>query len=255
MIASYDFDAPINEAGDATEKFVALRDVIAKYVPVSPGPVPPPSPRGAYGVIEMKEYAPLFQALDLFKRVNLSAPREMESFDYGYGYILYTTVLQNFTEHLADLKITAVQDRALVYVDGVYEGELGWAVDGAPTSIPIKPVDNGNPTARLDILVENKGRPSGEVQNFDGARKGISGQVELNGKVLTGQWTHTLLPMTNLSSTNLRWIPYGVDAGHVPAFYRGTLTVDDAIPLHTFLLVDGWNVTDTWGHGFVMING
>lgn len=44
VTTSYDFDAPINEAEDATENFYALREVIKRYNPLPPPPVPSPSP-------------------------------------------------------------------------------------------------------------------------------------------------------------------------------------------------------------------
>jgi len=257
VIASYDFDAPINEAGDPTTKFIALRDVIKKYVPVPADPVPGPSAKGAYGIVEMREYAPLFASLDLFGKVHSSMPIPMESLGYGYGYVLYTTIIESFTEHLSELAIHTVQDRALVYIDGVYEGELGWAVHGTPSSIPIKPIHAENISARLDILVENKGRPSGEVQNFDFAHKGINGQVTINGKPLSGNWTHTLLPMTDLASIHFHWLPYDsrLSSSNFPSFYRGSFNISSTPALHTFLLVEGWDISDTWGHGFVLING
>lgn len=32
-ITSYDYEAPITEAGDLTEKYFAIKDVVAKYLP------------------------------------------------------------------------------------------------------------------------------------------------------------------------------------------------------------------------------
>ncbi|MFJ9080767.1 beta-galactosidase family protein, partial [Streptomyces sp. NPDC102278] len=39
-VTSYDYDAPLDEAGDPTEKFNAFREVIAKYAPVPTEPLP-----------------------------------------------------------------------------------------------------------------------------------------------------------------------------------------------------------------------
>ncbi|MFM9785543.1 beta-galactosidase, partial [Streptomyces scabiei] len=35
QISSYDYDAPLDEAGNATEKFMQFRNVIQKHLPVS----------------------------------------------------------------------------------------------------------------------------------------------------------------------------------------------------------------------------
>src|ERR1019366_6123208 len=42
QISSYDYDAPLDEAGNATEKFLKFRDVIARHLP--PGEMLPPVP-------------------------------------------------------------------------------------------------------------------------------------------------------------------------------------------------------------------
>lgn len=47
VVTSYDYDAPLDEAGNPTDKFFAFRDVISRYAPVPqevPAP-PPPAPR------------------------------------------------------------------------------------------------------------------------------------------------------------------------------------------------------------------
>ena len=60
VITSYDYGAPLTEAGDPWEKLTLIREVISKYLPLPPGPVPPASSKTAYGKVEMKEYAWLF---------------------------------------------------------------------------------------------------------------------------------------------------------------------------------------------------
>lgn len=52
---SYDYDAPLSEAGDITEKYYAIRKVIGKYMPIPPGPVPPSTPKYAYGKVSMTQ--------------------------------------------------------------------------------------------------------------------------------------------------------------------------------------------------------
>src|SRR5690606_3921942 len=42
MVTSYDYDSPITESGDLTDKFRAFRDVIAKHAPVPDEPLPEP---------------------------------------------------------------------------------------------------------------------------------------------------------------------------------------------------------------------
>ena len=46
---SYDYDAPLSEAGDPTEKYFAIQKVLSKYVDIPSGPQPKPSEKAAYG--------------------------------------------------------------------------------------------------------------------------------------------------------------------------------------------------------------
>ena len=43
ITTSYDFDAPLNEAGDPTEKYWQLQNVISRYNDIPSGPQPAPS--------------------------------------------------------------------------------------------------------------------------------------------------------------------------------------------------------------------
>ena len=58
IITSYDYDAPITEAGDAGTKFEPLRQLFAKHGSTG-SPAPPPSPKGAYGRVLFNKSAEL----------------------------------------------------------------------------------------------------------------------------------------------------------------------------------------------------
>ena len=49
ITTSYDFDAPINEAGDPTEKYWQIQNVISRYNDIPSGPQPIATPKKAYG--------------------------------------------------------------------------------------------------------------------------------------------------------------------------------------------------------------
>lgn len=50
---SYDYDAPISEAGDITQKYLALRKVIGEYLPLPNVPMPKNQTKYAYGKVKM----------------------------------------------------------------------------------------------------------------------------------------------------------------------------------------------------------
>ncbi|XP_072197542.1 beta-galactosidase-1-like protein isoform X2 [Excalfactoria chinensis] len=65
VTTSYDYDAPLSEAGDPTEKLFAIRTVISKFQPLPVGPMPPPTPKYAYGWVALHKYADLLDVLDV----------------------------------------------------------------------------------------------------------------------------------------------------------------------------------------------
>ncbi len=93
MCSSYDYDAPISEAGWTTDKFFLLRDLLKNYL--SAGESLPEMP-AALPVIEIPEFhfnkvAPLFSNLPEAKQIVDIQP--MEQFNQGWGTILYRTTL------------------------------------------------------------------------------------------------------------------------------------------------------------------
>jgi beta-galactosidase len=51
---TYDYDAPISEPGDITDKYLAIRESISKYLPIPNVPIPANSTKKAYGQIKME---------------------------------------------------------------------------------------------------------------------------------------------------------------------------------------------------------
>ena len=50
-VTSYDYDAPLSESGEVTAKYLAFREVLAKYAPV-PAELPAPAtPAPAFDVV------------------------------------------------------------------------------------------------------------------------------------------------------------------------------------------------------------
>ncbi|XP_015747494.1 PREDICTED: beta-galactosidase-1-like protein 2 [Acropora digitifera] len=67
-VSSYDYDAPLSEAGDVTKKYKLLRDVFAKYNADVKGKIPfeEKHERTAYEDVEMKHVVPLSDIFPLF---------------------------------------------------------------------------------------------------------------------------------------------------------------------------------------------
>jgi beta-galactosidase len=235
-ITSYDYDAPLTEAGDPAAKYLAFREVIARHELVPGLAIPESSPKMALGQVELTEAVGLFDALDILTSpAQRIAPEPMEMLGQSHGFILYQIEISG-PRNAADLTIRDVHDRALVFLDGRYLGLVEREKPETPLAFEIPPEG-----ATLDILVENMGRVNYGPDLLD--RKGITEGVLLGEQFLYG-WTIYPLPLDDLSG--LSFAAAETIAG--PAFFRGTFRVTAAED--TFLALPGWTKGVCWINGF-----
>ncbi|MFG3532467.1 beta-galactosidase family protein [Streptomyces sp. NPDC047917] len=237
-VTSYDYDAPLDEAGDPTAKYAAFRDVIAKYAPVPDGPVPPSGAKLAPRTVALTESAGLLASADVLgAAVDARRPLTMEELEQDFGFVLYETRLPLKGPVL--LEVEQVRDRAQVFVDGQPVGVLERESHEHALSFVVPRAGS-----TLAVLVENQGRVNYGQGIHD--RKGLLGKVLLDGAELAG-WASRPLPLTE---------PFELGFGPVPAapvgptFHRGTFEVAD--PADTFLHLDGWTKGNAWVNGFAL---
>jgi beta-galactosidase len=234
--SSYDYDAPISEAGWATPKFFQTRQLFAKYLlPGESLPDPPAqNPVIAFAPVELKETAPLFDNLPA--PLKDETPRNMEAYDQGYGCILYRTRIPAGGE--AVLEAAAVHDFGFVFLDGRRVGVLDRRMARASILLPERRQDS-----QLDILVEPMGRINFGPEMAD--RKGLIAPVKLGGNILKG-WEIFNLPLSDPMLADLKFTG-AVPATNLPAFWRGTFKLEKAGD--TFLDLRGWGKGDLWVNG------
>lgn len=240
MCSSYDYDAPISEAGWATPKYYKLREMMMQYA--DSAQVIPDVP-AAYPVIEipefeLKEVAPLFDNLPEPKLSEDIKP--MEQFDQGWGTILYRTSLPEVKEGTT-LLIDEVHDWAQVYADGKLLGRLDRR--RGQNSLVLPSLQKGT---RLDILVEAMRRVNFDVAIHD--RKGITNKVELlteTDKKELKNWEVYSFPVDYDFAESKKYAEgEKLDA---PAYYRATFELDR--------VGDVFLDMQTWGKGMVWVNG
>ena len=90
-VTSYDYDAPISEAGHYTPKYDALRQTLAKYAPGKLPKAPKEVPVMAVPEFSLTEVAPLMANLP--EPVSSEEVLTMEDLDMGCGSVLYRTPL------------------------------------------------------------------------------------------------------------------------------------------------------------------
>lgn len=229
---SYDYSAPLNEAGDPTPDYYALRKLFRQYAPGKTlPPVPPLTP--------LIKVAPFKLPLSASLWSNLPAPRsskvplDFANFDLQAGYMLYRTQIRGPVKGMLD--VGAARDYDVVYLDGRRVATLDRRLNQHEATIDVL-----SPSARLDILVEDTGRINfGPL--FPTDRKGLIFPVLLNGKPLQG-WENYPLGLEHVPT--LHWSNSRTPA---PAFHRGTFQLRKVGD--TYL-----NVSEL-GKGLLWVNG
>ncbi len=231
-VSSYDYDAPLDEAGRPTRKFFLMRETIKRYLPAGSQlpELPEPLPMIEIPRFELREAAALAGLLG--NPILSEHPKTMEALGQLYGFVLYRKRVAKRTRGL--LEIEGVRDYAVVSQGTRRLGLLDRRLRQESLEVEL---ESGEP---LDILVENMGRVNFGPCLVDN-RKGIVGPVTLDGSVLTG-WENYPLPMTDLSA-----LRFSTSKVTEPAFLQGQFKVSSLGD--TFLDMRGW------GKGYVWLNG
>ncbi|XP_057700230.1 beta-galactosidase [Corythoichthys intestinalis] len=252
---SYDYNAPLTEAGDLTEKYFAIREVIRMYRKIPEGLIPPSSPKFAYGAVKMQQLQTVSEALETISfsgPVESIFPQTFIDLNQAFGYVLYRTELPvdcSIPTPLAS-PLNGVHDRAYVSVDGVAAGILE---RNKVISINV----TGKAGSQVDILVENMGRINygRDINDF----KGLVTNLTLGNVVLKG-WTMYSLSIDQAIDQGLFWATKPTSAGPIrpaalslPAFYGGAFMIPDGIPdlpQDTYIHLSNWRKGQVWINGF-----
>lgn len=234
-ITSYDYDALLTECGDITEKYLAVRKVIAKHTNKTLLPVPKNREKAAYGKVSAMASAELFENLGkLSAPIYTEVPRCMEDYGAGYGYIVYRTTLNRDYDN-AQLSVERIGDRAQVYINDEFKGVIYINDSLLELNFSAKKGDV------LSIVCENMGRTNfGPKMMY---KKGIAGRCLIDDKVHFG-WNAYPLPMDNLDKLSFN----NGAAGKAKTFYKFNFNVQGG-PRDTFLK------TDNFKKGFAVLNG
>ncbi len=239
--SSYDYDAPISEAGWIGEKYAQVRAAIrpglrpGETLPEPPAPMP---------VIEIPPFELTASAAVLAnlpgRSIAVREPQPIEQYDISRGIIDYRTTLPAGPAGV--LEAASVRDLAWVFLDGRPAGVMDARFRRFRASLPAR-----SQPATLDLLVYTIARVNFGVEIHD--RKGLRGPVNFRPasgapRVLEGWDIRAIDFDADGALPPLAWRP-GPATG--PAFWCGTFRVDT--PGDTFLDVS------TWGMGVVWVNG
>ncbi|WP_420114474.1 beta-galactosidase [Pseudactinotalea sp.] len=237
-ITSYDYDAPIDEAGRPTPKFWAYREAIARRRPVT-HEVPAPYPVLTSGEVTLTRALPLGAVLDGLPVVESGHAPTFEELGLDHGVVRYRAHVRGPRQEYP-LTLPGLADRAHVYADGRLLGVLERGAEGGlPLAIPASGVD-------LEVVVESMGRVN--YGPWLGERKGLVGGV-LHERQHVHGFASAALPLTTLPE--LDWAAAGpADSVDGAAFHSGTFAADG--PADAFLTLPGWAKGYVWVNGFAL---
>lgn len=234
-VTSYDYDAPIDEAGRPTAKFWAYRAAIARRRPIA-HEVPAPLPVLTPGEVRLTQAVPLAEAFAGRDAVETGHAPTFEELDVDHGLVRYRAHIRG-PRQAYELTLPGLADRAHVYAAGALLGVLERGSEsGLPLAVPAEGVD-------LEIVVESMGRVN--YGPWLGERKGLVGGVLHDQQQVHG-FTSVTLPLTSPPELDTM-AALDAEAVHGPGFYLGTFSAEGA--------ADGFLTLPGWGKGYVWVNG
>jgi beta-galactosidase len=245
-VGSYDYDAPIGEAGELTPKYHAFRNLLVpvanaegRSVPEPPPDLPRQPPQSvsfsrAKGVALRAAMAPLFEPVESV------TVEPMERFGQAYGSIHYATTLNLVTPISAELGLDGLADRAHVFVGGTLVGIVDRrdAHHALAIDLPVGSVV-------IEVLVEAAGRVNYGPELAD--RKGLTG-VRLGQQHLFG-WRVRTLELARIPALASRVGIGPPDPATVgPVLHALTVTAPAAAD--AFVALPGHGHSRVWLNGF-----
>ncbi|MEV4945885.1 beta-galactosidase family protein [Streptomyces sp. NPDC053755] len=240
-VTSYDYDAPVDEAGLPTEKFWRFREVLAEF---AEGPLPevPAAPRRIAGAVgaAAAQWAPAAEVLEALGDAEASGPLPptFEELGVDRGLVRYRLEIPGPRQPYP-LSVAGLRDRAVVYVDGVRAGVLT-----AEDAVLAEPVAG---PAMVELWVESLGRVNYGPRQAEA--KGITGGVRHERQYVHGVRARGLR-LDAFTPEAVRKVPFRPVAGGgtEPGLYRAVVEVAGR-PGDAALSLPGW------GRGFVWVNG
>jgi beta-galactosidase len=235
QISSYDYDAPLDEAGNPTPKFIQFREVISKHL--ATGEVLPAVPASKVAIaIPYIKFSSTTNLLDILPPAKTNVtPLTFEELKQAYGFVLYRTIVNGGSKGV--LRIKELRDYAIVFVNGKRVGTLDRRLKQDSLHLDVPPGK-----ATIDILVENLGRINYGPHLLKNT-KGITSEVTFNNATLR-DWKMFSLALDNVQSLSLKNTRI---AANVPVIKKGTFNLKE--------VGDTYLDMSNWGKGVVWVNG
>ena len=234
---SYDYDAPLDEAGNPTAKYFAFRDVIARHAPV-PDEVPAQAVPAPELAVALRDPARLLADPEVWGAWSTHAlAPALDDVEGCPKLAVYRTQLDGVSGPVT-LTVGEVRDRAAVFLDGDPVGVLEREQHARALMLP-------RGRGELVLVVEDQGGVNYGPRI--GEPKGLIGPVRLGDEELTG-WSVCALDLDAVPRLWGRTPERG--AGPGPTAWRGSFEAQ--APENHFLDTTGWGKGIAWVNGFCL---
>ncbi|CAH1987936.1 unnamed protein product [Acanthoscelides obtectus] len=259
VTTSYDYLSPLNEAGNYTDKYWAVKELLQKYNKIKTLLPEPPVPQEteSYPAIGIEQQLSLGELLSSLPNVTSKAVLPMEKLDVNnhngqsYGYIVYRKTNVDIPANGTLLIEGRVFDTVMVLVNGVLVSpwlektsdlnRFGSYLRDSSVILSSTALEK----ATIDIVVENWGRVNNGIYK---QYKGLwQGGVKLNDAYLY-DWTIFPLEFQKKWTNSLNnWQTFD-DKTVGPCLFKANLQIAGT-PKDTFVYMENWK------KGIVIVNG
>ncbi|CAL8109678.1 unnamed protein product [Orchesella dallaii] len=259
-VTSYDYDAPLSEAGDYTTKYLLGKTLFELYQEprIRRTEMIPESVKRAYPTVTLQQYLTyddIISQVPSASKISAQQPISMENLPINdgngqsYGYIIYRTNAE--FSNGTNFQAGPVRDFGMLLIDSQlqptgFQDAKYWINTVQNFSLSV----GGSGNHVLDLMIENTARINFGNDNHFLQEKGlVNGTYKLNGNDITdieiialefkSAWVKSLTSWKSITNqTNLQ----------APVLLQTTFEIDDE-PADTFLDMSAWH------KGIVFING
>ncbi len=238
-VTSYDYCALLNEYGEYTPAYHAVRELMHRKQGLEPAPLLSVVKLQNIGEVKLTQTTSLFDNMDnIGTKHHTACAQHMESYDQSYGLIYYKTCLEG-KYSMGKLSIEDLHDRAHIYIDGKRK-HICDVTEKAPRKHRKNSfmVSGFEGKREISALVEAMGRVNYGSHIND--RKGMSG-FKL-GALNLMDYEVTCLPLDNLEK-----LDFSKNCGKYPLFFKGEFK--------TQFKADCFVRLDAFTKGYVWVNG
>lgn len=260
---SYDYDAPLSENGNYTEKYNVIAEIIKNNskIKIFTPEKPVETPCIAWNALEITGEITIHNVISQVARVNSPTLLAMEDLNINnnngqsYGYIVYVkneislpaNSTLEITGKISDC-VTVIVNGSLVSAAPTKNDDLTnnfgyWCSNTKTITLNTEALES----TTLTLLVENCGRLNyGKLTDFATQKKGIFGDVLVNGNAIS-DWEVAPLEFKRGFLNKLENWEAVTENNRLPSLFRATLTVTDR--------KDSFIDMRKWCKGFVALNG